>query len=310
MIVTGQKSWLGHVFAIRGTSFSHTWKRIAFTTTIAIGVVIIHEYCLANKLFWPFETATFGPLGLALGIFLGFRNNESYNRYWNGRKIWGRLVNVSRTFSRQVMTYINASDEETKPHTKDLTMRMIAYVTALRHALRDTEPFTDLKQFMDEAEVEALRGQKNIPMSIAQGMAKKLKALWQKGLINDMHLKSLDESLTEMLGIQGGCERIRATPIPYVYTVLIHRLTAFFCLLSPFVMVEKCDYLTPILTFLISYAFFGLDDLGEELQDPFGITLNDLPLTAINRTIEVNLKQLIEEPEIPELLKPIDHYLE
>ena len=310
MIVTGRKSWLEHIIAIRGTSFIHTWKRITFSTVVSIAVVFLYQFCVRDDRVWPFESAPFGPLGLALGIFLGFRNNESYNRYWNGRKIWGRLVNVSRTFSRQVFTFVNAPEEESKAHCRELTYRMIAYVTSLRHHLRDSEPFQELKPFLDDGEPESLKGQKNIPMTITQGTAKKLKALWQKDLISDIHLQTLDESLTEMLGIQGGCERIRATPIPYVYTVLIHRLTAFYCFILPFAIVEKAELLTPVLTFLVSYAFFGLDDLGEELTDPFGQSLNDLPLSAINRTIEVNLRQLIEDETIPELLKPVNGYLD
>jgi ion channel-forming bestrophin family protein len=306
MIVAKRMSWFRLLFSFKGSSFLHTWPRIFFATLIAMIAWQLQE----NKIIdLDFKSSPFATLGLALGIFLGFRNNESYNRYWDGRKIWGRLVNVSRTFVRQVSTYVTAPEGEFKEIQKNMAYRMIGYVHGFRHHLRDTKPFEDITPFLGAEESQALDGQKNIPMSIAQKTGMELKALWQKGYLTEFHLKQLDDSLTEMLAIQGGCERIRATPIPHVYTVLIHRLTTFYCLSLPLGIAAQAGAWTPVVTFLVSYAFFGLDDLGEELKDPFGIELNDLPLCAINRTIEINLKQLIGEESIPEFLEPVRNQL-
>jgi ion channel-forming bestrophin family protein len=306
MIVSERKSWLALLFSVKGSSFTHTWPRIAAATLVAIVALELHN---SNIVELTMSSKPFAPLGLALGIFLGFRNNESYNRYWNGRKIWGRLVNVSRTFVRQVSTFTRASDSDYLEIRNRLAYRMIAYVYSLRHHLRDTLPFDDLKPYIDDAERAGLRDQKNVPMTIIQRTAMDLRAFWQTDQISDYHLKAIDDSLTEIIAIQGGCERIRSTPIPYVYTVLIHRLTTFYCLFLPFGIVAEAGSWTPIVTFLISYAFFGLDDLGEELKDPFGIELNDLPLEAINRTIEVNIKQLIGDKAVPDMLKPVGDQL-
>jgi putative membrane protein len=115
-----------------------------------------------------------------------------------------------------------------------------------------------------------------------------------------------EASLSELTNIQGACERIKNTPIPFAYTVFIHRIVAAYCLFLPLGVVGDIHYMTPLVVLLISYAFFGLDELGDEIEDPFGTDLNDLPLAALSRAIEINLRQLIEEKEVPEFHQPID----
>ena len=132
---------------------------------------------------------------------------------------------------------------------------------------------------------------------------------WQAGHIHEYHVPVLEESLTEMTGVQGGCERIKGTPIPYTYNVLIHRIVAVYCLAMPFGLLETAGVLTPVVVCLISYAFFGLDAIGDDVEQPFERDDNDLPLDAISRTIEINLLQLLGEQDVPEPVRPINGVL-
>ncbi len=116
--------------------------------------------------------------------------------------------------------------------------------------------------------------------------------------------------MTEITGIQGACERIKSTPIPASYTVLIHRIVALYCLGLPFGIVTSVGALTPVVVAIVAYAFYGLDAVGSEIENPFGHDPNDLPLTALSRMIEVNLRQGLGEDELPPLLEPVDGILQ
>jgi putative membrane protein len=124
-----------------------------------------------------------------------------------------------------------------------------------------------------------------------------------------MHLPTLEASLTGLTDLQGACERIKSTPIPFSYTTLIHRIVAVYCYGLPFGVVSDTGWFTPLVVLVVSYAFFGLDTVGDEIEQPFGTDANDLPLTAISRMIEVNLRQRIGDTDIPPLLRPVDELL-
>jgi len=113
-----------------------------------------------------------------------------------------------------------------------------------------------------------------------------------------------------MTNIQGGCERIKSTPIPFSYTALIHKIVALYCYGLPFGIVNETEWFTPVVVTIIAYAFFGLDAVGDEIEDPFGKDPNDLPLTTLSTMIEVNVRQRIGDTDLPALLKPVDNVLE
>ena len=299
------------LFLYRGSVLRRTLPRILFFTAFSIivtAIEVVYELAKYSLTIEPFTI-----IGLAIGIFLGFRNNAAYDRYWEGRKLWGHMVNASRSFARQVLLFVGDGESpatgEMREYQDDLVRRMIAYVHALRHHLRDSDPMPDLEQFLSPDDLEDLREQVNIPVAILQGIGVRLRQAWQDGLISEYHLPVLEGTLTTVTDIQGGCERIKNTPIPFPYTVLTHRLVAFYCFFLPFGLIETVRWLTPVVVMLISHAFFGLDEIGDEIEDPFGTESQHLPLETLCRMIEVNLLQAIEEREIPPLLKPVDGVL-
>jgi putative membrane protein len=310
MLIKGKSSWLHMLLTINGSSFQESWPRIVAATVIATIVTVIELHTGLKEEF-TLTPIPFTILGVAIGIFLGFRNNIAYNRFWEGRILWGGLVNTSRSFSRQVLTLLAPAPDgpyiepaEIEQHQRLLVRMMIAYAHALRHHLRNTDPTPELTAYLTPAHPARLSGQKNVPMTIAQLMAEQLHVLWQGQLLLPFHLPVIEGSLTELLNIQGACERIKSTPFPMPYVLLSHRVVAFFCFLLPFGLVDSIGAFTPLVVFVVSHAFFGLDVIGEEIEEPFGTEKHNLPLHSISRNIEINLLQLLGESKLPAPIQP------
>ena len=300
MFVEKRVAWLATV-TLGGVALPHIWGRTLAVTGVSIAVTIAY-----GRVPWMHHSVgatPFALIGLPLGIFLGFRNNTAYDRFWEGRKLWGALVNTSRSLTRQILTLIepqpDAPDQDpegVRLHEVAMVHMLIAYVHALRHHLRETDPFSTLERLLPADEVARLTGEENVPIAVLQRIAEQMVEARRKHWIHPLHVPVIEGSLTGITDIQGACERIKSTPIPYSYTVLMHRLVALYCVLLPFGLEETAGWATPVVVLCISYALFGLDSIGEEIEQPFGMDPNDLPLSSISRTIEGNLRRRIGEP--------------
>ena len=255
----------------------------------------------------------FTLIGLTLAIFLGFRNSAAYDRFWEGRKLWGNLVNTCRSLTRQTLALINSDSKgdaaEIRMVRQTIVRAIIAYVHAFRHHLRGSEGDADVRVFLDDEAWGIVSGPSNRPIAILQHLAELFNLQWREGRISDYHLALLENTLVDLTNIQGGCERIKNTPIPITYNVLIHRIVAGYCFAMPFGLVETTGIVTPFAVGLISYGFFGLDIIGDDIEQPFEEDENDLPLNAISRTIEINLLEAIEETDIPAPVAPVNGVL-
>jgi putative membrane protein len=314
MLVPTKNTWLRLVLRYRGTELPRTKYRLIGVTAVAVSVTMLEELHDWHPNLTPLP---FSLVGVALGIFFGFRNNAAYDRWWEGRKLWGALVNTSRSFARQVLTLVGpqpgapAPDpEKLRAFQHDLLMRIVAFPHALRLSLRDQQDLHDLEAFLSAEEIHTLHGELNRPYAITQGIADRLAQAWRDGLVHPQHLPVLEASMTSFTDIQGACERIKNTPIPYSYTTLIHRITAGYCYALPFGLVDQVKVYTPFVCVLVAYAFLGLDVVGDEIEMPFGSDWNDLPLRSISRTIEVNIRQRAGEHDLPPLLTPVGEFLD
>ena len=364
--------WLSMVFSVSGSSLENTYPKILSATAFACAVTAAHELLGYRDVEWG-SIQPFTVLGLAISIFLSFRAKATYDRWWEGRKLWGRMVNVSRSFTRQLAMMTSGAaalaevdggyDDEPNPRltgrnriagigengtdrngvelngaepddldpcrdaavtpgsgpaelggrcgvfARELALRQVAYVHSLRHHLRESDPHAELHRILPADETRAVLAQSNRPIAVLQTMGLRLREAWSAGHISDYHLAHLEESLTEMTGIQGGCERIKNTPMPYSYTVLTHRLVFFYCFALPFGLINLLHWITPVMVLLVSYAFLGLDALGDEIEEPFGTDPEDLPLLGLCRTIEINLRELTAAGHVPPPLEPVDEVL-
>ena len=312
MFVEKRRSSIATI-ALGGVALPHIWLRTLTVTVVSIAVTF--AYREVPSLHYSLTTTPFVLIGLPLGIFLGFRNNTAYDRFWEGRKLWGSLVNTARSLTRQIVTLIEPqpeaeerAPEATRAHEAAMVHMLIAYVHSLRHHLRESDPFATLERIVPRHDVERLRAEPNVPIAILQRIAGLMVEARRKHWIHPLHVPVLEHSLTALTDIQGGCERIKSTPIPYSYTVLMHRIVGVYCGLLPFGLDETIGWATPVVVLCISYALFGLDAIGDEIEQPFGLDPNDLPLSTISRAIEANLRVRIGE-EPPPLFEPRDGVL-
>lgn len=322
MIIIERQSWLHQILRIRRALPKVVRRRVVVTTAIGLVVTLLNEL-----LGWFDSNLTplpFTLVGVALSIFLGFRNNTGYDRFWEGRKLWGMLVNVARSLTRQLLTLIgprmiDARDdhrvavgehEELARVRHELVYVLIGYFHAVRHHLRDEDALAELEGLLPPDLQRSLVGELNRPIAILQWMGDRLRGLYDRGWVHPLHLPVLEGSLTQLTDIQGACERIKSTPIPASYTVLMHRIVAVYCLGLPFGIVESVGTLTPIVVAIVAYAFYGLDAVGTEVENPFGFDPNDLPLSSLTRMIEINLRQRLGERQLPPQLEPVDSILQ
>jgi len=315
MIVRKRLTWWQAIATYRGSIVRALWGRLLVVFVIAVAVTVAHEHF--GLVQFDLTTVPFSLIGLALSIFLGFRNNTSYDRFWEGRKLWGALVNTGRTLTRDSLTLVGPkskvnleTDEKIKAWQDKQVRAMAAYAHLLRLHLRDELDHTDLQHLLPADRIEALKNEHNRPAALLQWMADDVRQAWCQGWIHDLHLPILHASLTRLTDIQGGCERIKATPIPFSYTVLIHRIVGIYCIGLPFGLVSSIGPVTPLVVVLVAYAFFGLDVVGDEIENPFGLDPNDLPLTTLSRMIEVDVRKRVGHDDLPPLLKPVNELLQ
>ncbi|MBB5343674.1 bestrophin family protein [Tunturibacter empetritectus] len=265
---------------------------------------------------WEWVAMPHIPLALfgsAIGIIVAFRNQSAYGRWWEARILWGSVVNNSRSWARQVTTGMLSLRGSDTPELKEMQRRMvylqIAFVHALRQHLRKLEPWAEIAPFLEHGELESLRAEKNVPLALQQLMGKLLLECQTREWIDALQWRAMDESLNDLADAQGGAERIKNTPMPKQYDYFPQLFVHIYCVLLPLALVTNMGWLTPLGSTLVGFIFLALDKIGRDLEDPFENTIYDVPLTSITTTIEVNLRQLLGESELPPATTPIDGVL-
>ena len=248
----------------------------------------------------------FTLLGIALSIFLSFRNSACHERWWEGRKLWGQLVFESRSLARQLQALLG----EDSARRRRVAHLLVAFASALCARLRGNDQALAAVPWLDEAQRGQLAGRSNVPDALLALVALELSAAMREGRLQPILYAQFEERLHALSTIQAGCERILATPLPFAYTLLLHRCAWMFCVLLPFGLAASLGWATPVLSAVLAYAFFGLDQLGEEMEEPFGTEPNDLPLDALVRTIEIDQLDALGVQPLPEPLLPRGYRLQ
>ena len=312
MIVRERPSALRLFLVVRGSVLPRIRTTLIVNTLIATLVTWCHGTLFDHKVI--LTTIPFTLIGLPLAIFLGFRNTAAYDRYWEARKLWGELVLRSRNFSRQCQTMIRS---DTPAHARlgldDVRVRMIyrtiAFCHALRHQLRDTRGPDDLQPLLRPAEWEAACKASNPSDYLMLQMGHDLADCVRQGRIDSILTAQIDNTVSAMVAAGASCERIRSTPIPFSYSLLLHRTAYLYCFLLPFGLVDSLGFMTPFVVAIVAYTFFGLDALGDEIEEPFGEDANDLPLSAMCRAIEINLRDSLQDDNVPPPMQAVDFML-
>jgi putative membrane protein len=299
------------------------WRILLLWLLLASGAYFLYFGLHTTAIALPF--APIAVLGTALSIFLGFRNSSSYDRWWEARKIWGGIVNNSRTFGRQVIT-LSVLPEKEKDfrasdlanYRKELIYRQLAWVNVLRLQLRlQLQPGTwkeDVSKFLPEAESDELLETKNKATQIILNQAKKIAAGQSRGIFDDFRHIQLDNTLTEFYNLQGQCERIKNTPLPRQYDYFNRLFMNLFVILLPFSMLEIFEKTgLPILlipfTVIIGFVFYIVEGVGRRNEDPFENKITDTPMSALCRTIEIDLREMLGEKDLPSKMEAHDGFL-
>lgn len=297
MIVRPRMHWLRMLFVWRGSVAPRILPRLVFFLALSLLAVAL------GPLPFSLKEGSLALLGVALAIFLGFRNSTAYDRFWEARKLWGSLTIVSRSFMRQALTHPTpALSAQEKREVADL---LRALAMTLNHQLRGTQvALESLPPGMRECVAAADHRPAKVILALGQWVAK----LRHAGRLSEILVTSFDDNLDRLSEVQGGCERISSTPIPYVYSVMLHRTVYIYSLLLPFALAGSLGWSTPLVSVFVSYTFIALDTVTAELEDPFGREPNDLPLDALTRAIERAVLEMADEP-LPPPLRPDDQFL-
>lgn len=301
MIVRPQQHWLRLIFVWHGSVLSKIFSRLFLNFLLSIAVIIMLPWY--TMLGIKFTLAPFSILGVAIAIFLGFRNNACYSRYVEARHLWGQLMIASRSLLREVKTTL--PDD---PELGQFVRLQIAFAHCLRMTLRRQPQAVPLAKYLSEADLQTVFASQSPANRILLLMGEWLAVRRRNGHLSDILFHSLNNRLNDMSAVLAGCERIANTPVPFAYTLILHRTVYLFCIMLPFALVVDLHYMTPFISVLISYTFISLDTLAEELEDPFGTENNDLPLDAICNAIEIDLLQMNDEAIVPAKHLPDKHY--
>lgn len=312
MIVRDRPSGIRLFFLVRGSILPRIRLTLLVNTLSAILVTVLHGNFFSLKII--LTTIPFTLIGLPLAIFLGFRNSTAYDRYWEGRKLWGELVLRCRSLSRQCQSFIQCTDlsgqaAEVAAARQRMVHRAIGFVHALRLQLRGRGDCDELREWVSEAEWPGLQDASCKHDALMMAMGRELGQCQRNGWIEPCLAASIDATLSGMTAAAASCERIKATPIPYSYTLLLHRTAYLYCFLLPFGLVDAIGFMTPFVVAIVAYTFFGLDALGDEIEEPFGLEPNDLPLDTLCRAIEINLLESLGEPARRPGLAPVNFCL-
>lgn len=278
--------------------------RLAFLFALSALVVYFHGTLFDVKI--PLNPAPFTLTGVALAIFLGFRNSAGYDRFWEARKILGALLNESRTLARQAVTLTTLPSDSQE--IKIFLRHLIAVTYALKHQLRGTDCAADLKRLLGDAEYEKIKDVNFKAAFLLRYLSQWTRDRMMAGEMDPMTRTSLDATLVRISDCIGGCERIAGTPIPYAYGVLLHRTVYVYCLSLPFGLTDSIGWATPFFAVFIGYTFMALDEVVTQIEDPFGTEDHDLPLDYLARFIEISVEEIEGKPH-PEGVPRPENYL-
>ncbi|QNL87925.1 bestrophin family protein [Pseudomonas putida] len=295
MIVQPTPGVLGLFFTLKGSIVRRIASRCLMIAILASLIVLIESR--HPEYFLHVSATPFTLLGLSLSIFMNFRNNACYDRWWEGRKAWGTMIIEIRSFIRESAAISDQSLRE------DILRSLCGFAHALNAKLRNEHEAQAACSWLSS---DTLTANHNVSDRILQHIGATCSRLATDKIISDVRYLILVERLNALTQVQGICERIKSTPIPFPYSLLLHRTIYLFCILLPFAMAEPLGWMAPVFTAIVSYTFLGLDTISNELEDPFGREENDLPTDAMVRVIERDILGALDCKNLPPLRQPIN----
>jgi putative membrane protein len=284
--------WRSHLLDIKGSMVRQIFYRVLIC-------VVWSALVTAGHVWW-------GPLnipdrahvliGVALGLLLVFRTNSSNDRYWEGRKMWGGIINESRNLARSAAVWL--------ADAPDLLHKLLSWTTlfpwATLHRLRGTPVQFPTVPWLSPEELLTVQKANHVPLTVARRMTEQLDAARRRGLLSDYAFGLLDQNVQLLVDYLGACERIHRTPLPFAYVVHLRRALIVYCLTLPFALVEPFGWWSVVVTLFLTYILIGIEEIGVEIEDPFAGDDNDLPLERFCDTVGADLSEIAASLALPD----------
>lgn len=292
MIVYDSKKW-NALFRMLFQTFRRSYnlqqlvKFMLFVGIYATAITLFNIHYLEGA--WAIDTVFFSLLGLILGLFLVFRLNTAYDRWWEGRKQWGKLVNDSRTLALNLDALIDPADKRKR---RFFVKNIANFALALQWHLRDNVQYGNFI-YINSGFTEDIEKAKHVPNAITSFMFQEVQTMYRNDVINDFDKARLNDLLRGFVDVLGACERIKKTPIPFSHSSFIKLFTLLYIFILPFGLVEVFHYLTIPAVMVMSFAMFGIEVISEEIENPFGLEANCLPTSAMSDGIRENVYEIL-----------------
>lgn len=300
MIVRDQPSALKLFFVLQGSIVPNIIGRIIGVAVLTAVVLLVDLHLIELP---HVSIAAMGIFGVALSLFLGFRNNAAYDRWWEARKLWGAMIADLRTLGRDLSIFVGRGEDRV-----EILSLGVGFAHLHRGFLRGADVQTEITAWVGDDQAKALLAQTNPADAALRAMAERISQFAAQGGVSGFGQMRLSETLAALAAAQAGCERILTTPLPFVYSLMVRRTTYLYCWLLPFALIEATNWFAPIFAAIVAYVFFGLQAVTNELELPFRNAHNGLPLDAMCRIIEVSAAEALDRAP-PPLMTPNDHVL-
>lgn len=281
--------WTDHLFDVEGSMVREILGRVSLCVLWSVIVVSLHMLLPEGWFDLAVPETAHALIGAALGLLLVFRTNASYDRFWEGRKLWGGMVNETRNLARLSSTWIAGRPDL----ARQILLWTIVFPWSAMYRLRESREIGPLRDELPPDEFAAVTAADHVPLAVARQITALIEDARVAGAISDIQQVQIDQNVQLLIDYLGGCERIRSTPLPFAYAVHLRRALMAYCFTLPLALVSQFGWDTIIATLFLAYVLFGIEEIGVEIEDPFGTDENDLPLDEICRNIEGNLRDIL-----------------
>ena len=284
-----KSQWFEIALQTKGSVISAIYKRVLLSGIFVVLVSILYHFKI------PVSQPILSTVipSIVLGLLLVFRTNTAYDRFWEGRKSWGAIVNTTRNLARQIWISVDEKELKDKDHKIAALNLLVAFGVATKLHLRGEPVNSDLEALIPANKFTKLKMMNNPPLDISIWIGDYLQEQYQRHCINNYQCANMQELLNILVDNLGTCERILKTPMPLAYAIHLKQLLLLYCFLLPFQIVDDLHWWTGLISALVSFTLLGIEAIGLEIENPFGYDANDLPLDTICKVMKRNIDDLI-----------------
>lgn len=288
MINYNPKSWVKLIFAFhRSDTFRILWKEIIYIGLFTLLIAFLEIRFFPHLIELENLVAVYSLIGFVISLLLVFRTNTAYDRWWEGRKKWGEIVNDTRNLSVKLSAILTHPDDR-----KFFRVMIVNFVYAAKEHLRDGVNLDDLN--LTNEQLDIFRSKKHVPLAISENIYAKIITLKKEGKISEEEMIILDKNINALMDSVGACERIKFTPIPFSYSLFIKKFIFIYVTTLPLAFVTQFGYFSALIATFVFYVLVSMEVLAEEIEDPFGSDDNDLPLETLCDRIRGNVNEVLE----------------